>query len=307
VTRPWGEKLPSQTLLRRDTEEKMSGSSAVLMKGLGNRRSQRFPAQAEKVSRDLFPGFGGGVYSTQINPPAQYRMSPTKPFQNNPEPAGYQPGGKQAIRIDLKRGAMETLLTLLPASQAQKQGPQDRTYRVLEIGDQLNGKQGEGLLMFFAKKPGYGNAFLFEFREKVNGIPPIGSNLAIAGLPSTNGTGGSDEGKKIDPSGKKRFLVFPNRFKCVKVDKLNLLAPGPQEEVDRWLKPFVLPLLPGLVILSRSIPYLVILPTFIPSVILFCKSSIRFLFNNVGDNTPFRGPQRRAIDAYGDTVVFEAV
>jgi hypothetical protein len=46
-----------------------------------------------------------------------------------------------------------------------------------------------------------------------------------------------------------------------------------------------LPLLPGLVILPRSIPYLVILPTLIPSVNLLCKSSIRFQIHIVRNNT----------------------
>jgi hypothetical protein len=43
----------------------------------------------------------------------------------------------------------------------------------------------------------------------------------------TDGAGRSDEGGKINPAGKKRFLVFPNRLACVRVGKLNRSATLP--------------------------------------------------------------------------------
>ena len=72
------------------------------------------------------------------------------------------------------------------------------------------------------------NAFFLELREQVNGISPVGGNLPIAIRLTTDRTGRSKEGEKIDLTGKKRFFVFPNRLKCVNVGKLNFAAPCPR-------------------------------------------------------------------------------
>jgi hypothetical protein len=59
--------------------------------------------------------------------------------------------------------------------------------------------------MFLAQETGYGNAFLLKLWEKVNSIPKVRGDLAIAGFLSTERTSCSNEGGEI------------NRLKCVKV------------------------------------------------------------------------------------------
>jgi len=100
----------------------------------------RSPSKTEKITRNLLPCPGPlwGAYGVQIIPPSQHGMSMSESSKNHHEPTGHQPGGDQTIRIDLHRGAMETPLSHLPASQTQEQCPQDRTQRVLEIGNQLD-------------------------------------------------------------------------------------------------------------------------------------------------------------------------
>jgi hypothetical protein len=165
--------------------------------------------------------------------------------RNDQSPLGYGlwqsgklPISRSQIRIDPHRCAMEAPLPPMPASQAQKQRPQDGIYRVLEIGDQLDRQQGEGPRASSAQEARNGNPFLLEDRKQLSRVPPVGDDLSIAVLLPTDGAGCSDEGGKINPTGKKRVLVFPNRLTCVRVGKLNrsaalltrevgLLAPTP--------------------------------------------------------------------------------
>jgi hypothetical protein len=102
----------------------------------------RSPSKTEKITRYFLPCPGPlwGVDGVEIIPPSQHDMSLSETSKNHHEPTGHQPGGDQTVRIDLHRGAMETPLTHLPASQTQEQCPQDRTQRVLEIGNQLDGQ-----------------------------------------------------------------------------------------------------------------------------------------------------------------------
>jgi hypothetical protein len=101
------------------------------------------PSETEKIARHLLPCPGplwGNGNRVQIIPLSQHGMSALEPLKNRHEPTGHQPGGDQTVRIDLYRGAVETSLPRLPASQAQEQCPQDCTHRVLEIGNQLDGQ-----------------------------------------------------------------------------------------------------------------------------------------------------------------------
>ena len=59
-------------------------------------------------------------------------------------------------------------------------------------------------------------------------MPPVGGNFTVAMLPAAERTDRAKEGGKIDLAGKKRFFVFPNRFICVRVGKLNFSAPCPR-------------------------------------------------------------------------------
>ena len=101
------------------------------------------PSETEKIGRNLLPSHGplwGNGNGVQIIPLSQHGMSALESFKNGHDPAGHQPGGDQTVRIDLHRGAVETSLPGLPASQAQEQRPQDCAHGVLKIGDQLDGQ-----------------------------------------------------------------------------------------------------------------------------------------------------------------------
>ena len=67
-----------------------------------------------------------------------------------------------------------------------------------------------------------------EITWSLTGISPVGGNFTVAVFLSTERTDRSNEGGKIDLAGKKRFFVFPNRFMCVRVGKLNFSAPCPR-------------------------------------------------------------------------------
>jgi hypothetical protein len=96
------------------------------------------------------------------------------------------------------------------------------------IGNQLDRQERKRSLPLFAEKTGNRNTLFLEFREQVNGVPPVGGDLSVATLLTADRTGQTKEGEKIDLVGKKRFLVFPNALVCVRVGKLNLSAPCPR-------------------------------------------------------------------------------
>jgi hypothetical protein len=125
----------------------------------------------------------------------------------------------------------------LPTSQTQEQCSQNRTGRVLAIGNQLDGQQGQGSPAPSAQKAGNGNPFLRKARKQLGRISPVGGNLAIAALLPTEGAGWSNEGEKVNPTGKERFLVFPNRLTCVRVGKLNRSAALPTGDRSSALTP----------------------------------------------------------------------
>jgi hypothetical protein len=113
--------------------------------------------------------------------------------------------------------AIETLLTHLPTSKTHKQRPDDSTDRVLEIRNQLDWQQGKGPPPPSAYKTRNGNPLLLQPREQFNGVPPVRGDLSITIRSTTDGASGTNIGEKIDLTGQKRFLVFPNGFECVKV------------------------------------------------------------------------------------------
>ncbi|RLB10930.1 MAG: hypothetical protein DRG63_13465 [Deltaproteobacteria bacterium] len=57
-------------------------------------------------------------------------------------------------------------------------------------------------------------------------------------LLATERTDRAKDGVKIDLARKKRFFIFPNRFICVRVDKLNVSAPCSQGAGTTAPKPF---------------------------------------------------------------------
>jgi hypothetical protein len=229
---PSMESSPPHTFLRGRSEEKVFCGAAVAVKNFPKQGPQAqifFPAQGEKVIPYLFPRLGPlwGAYTVQIVPSSERGMSTSKSSKKYSHPAGHQPGGHTAVLINFHRGAMEAPLPCLPAVQAQEQCPQERTGRVLEIGNQLDGQQGQGCPPPSTQEASNGNAFLRKPWKQLNRVPPVGSDLTVAVLLSTDGAGGSDDGGKVNPPGKKRFLVFPNRLTCVRVGKLNCSATLP--------------------------------------------------------------------------------
>jgi hypothetical protein len=193
-------------------------------------------------------------------------MSPPKPKDNRCQPAGNQPRSHEALRVYRHRCTMKALLSHLPALDAQEQGSYGGIHGVLKVGNQLDRQRRKGPPASAAHKTRNRNAFFPELREQLNGISPVGGNLPIASRFTTDGTGRPKEGEKIDLTGKKSFLVFPNRLNCVRVGKLNLSAPCPRGDRLWAAQTFGPASLRGLVILLRSIPYLVISPTLISSV-----------------------------------------
>jgi hypothetical protein len=193
-------------------------------------------------------------------------MGTPKPLHHHRQPAGNQPRGEQTLRVHPHRGPMEASLSHLPAPDTQKQGSHHGIDCVLKVGNQLDRQRRKGPPASAADKARNRNAFFLELREQLNGISPVGGNLAIASLLATDRTGRTEKREKIDPTGKKRFLVFPNRLACVRVGKLNVSAPCPRGGRLWAAQTFGPASLRGLVILLRSIFYLVILPTLISSV-----------------------------------------
>jgi hypothetical protein len=116
---------------------------------------------------------------------------------------------------------MKTLLSYLPELQDQEQGPYHGIHGILKVWDQLGRQDRKGVLLFIAQKAGNRNALLLKLREQVNGISPVGGDLAVAILLATNGTGRAKEREKFNLAGEKRFPVFPNALVCVRVRKLD--------------------------------------------------------------------------------------
>jgi hypothetical protein len=136
-----------------------------------------------------------------------------------------------------------------------------------------------------AQKPRNRNALVLELRKQVNGRAPVIGNASIAIELAADRTTRPNEGEKINLAGKKKLLVFPNAIKCVSKGKLNRSAPARREAGFGPLKPSALPPCGSLVILPRSILYLVISPSLIPSVKLPCKFSTRLRSYTGRDNT----------------------
>ena len=166
---------------------------------------------------------------------------------------------------------MKTLLAPLPALEHQEQSPNDGIDGVLEVGNQLDRQYGKGPLLLIAHKAGNRDALFLELGEQVDGISPVGGNLPVAPLLAADRTGRAKEREKVNMTGKKRFLVFPNALVCVRVRKLDFSAPCPQGSRLWAAQTFGSASLWGLVILRRSIFNLVISPALIPPVALPCK------------------------------------
>lgn len=198
-------------------------------------------------------------------------MGTPKPESNYRQPTGNQPRGHQTVRVHRYRGPMKALLSHLPALQAQEQCSYHRIHGVLMVGNQLDRQYRKSPLPAAADKTGNGNAFFLELREQVNGVSPVGANLTVATLPTTDWAGRAKVRGKIDFLGKKRFLVFPNALVCVRVRKLNLSAPCPRGGRLRAAQTFGSVSLRDLVVLPRSIPDLGISSTLISSVNLSRK------------------------------------
>ena len=112
---------------------------------------------------------------------------------------------------------IETLLTHLPTLKTHKQRPDDSTDRVLEIRNQLDWQQGKGPPPPSAYKTRNGNLLLLELWKQFNDVAPVRGDLSITIRGTTDGASRTNIGEKIDLTGQKRFLVFPNGFECVKV------------------------------------------------------------------------------------------
>lgn len=145
---PMGESSAADrsTLLRRPSEKKLPRGSTITMKQVVKQRPPSnlgLPAKSEKIASNLLPGHSplGGVHATQIVQPPQNPMGTPKPMDNDLQPAHNQPRGQQTIRIHRihrNHGAPKTPLPPLPTSITQKQCPEHRTHRILQVRNQLD-------------------------------------------------------------------------------------------------------------------------------------------------------------------------
>jgi hypothetical protein len=200
-------------VLRRRTEEKQPCAPAVsvnerLKQGRTNDvrwppAYLRLPAKTQKIADCLLPGRAsmGSTDLCQVVKPSQDRVGTPKPLHHHRQPACNQPRAEQTLRVHPHRGPMETSLSHLPALDTQEQGSHHGIDRVLKVRNQLDRQRRKGPPASAAHKPRNRNAFFPELREQLNGISPVGSNLPIARLLTTDRTRRPKEGEKIDPSG----------------------------------------------------------------------------------------------------------
>ncbi len=201
-------------------------------------------AKGYEVACYFFPGWHvlPGADFAEVVKSHKGPVSPAKPSQNNHHPAGNEPWGKQAFGVHFNRCAIEALLTQLPVLKGQEQSPDNSTDRVLKVRDQLNRQEGKSPSPFIAHKASYGNLILFEFGEKLNGIPPIRGDLSIAIRTVADGAHWPNGRRKINLTGKKGFSVFPKSLEFVKVGELNFSVPCSQGDKGFGLgKPLGLP------------------------------------------------------------------
>ena len=161
----------------------------------------------------------------QIIARPQDRMRTPEPLVNYGQPAGYQPGCDQAVRIHLQAGSVKPPPAPPAMFQNQKDRPYDRIHRVLHIGNQLLGKKGEGSPLTPAQEPGDRNTPLLK-RIQLDGMSPIRLHRPVAVLRATDRAVRPQVGEKIDLFGQKRSFVFPKRGKSVTVGYLNRALPG---------------------------------------------------------------------------------
>jgi len=284
---------PEETRLRRGAKEKLGGGVAVSVKesfndASGLTRLHLGPqAKGHQVACHFFPGVSllPDADVAEIVKPHKHPVPPAKPSQNNRQPAGNEPRRNQTFLVHANRCAKEALLTHLSVLKRQEQGPDHRTDRVLKVRNQLNRQKGKGSSLLPAEKTSNGDLLFPELREELNGIAPIRGELSIAIRTAADGARMSNRRRKINLTGQKRFPVFPRGLEFVKVGELNLSAPCPQGGRLLAAQTFGPASLLGLVIFSRSIPYLAHSPTLISSVRTPRKFFSPYRHHSEGDNT----------------------
>jgi len=285
--------LLMRAVLGRSPEKKPGCGVAVSVKKPLNDASGIRPwnlvpeVKGHKVASRLFPGRGfltnpdlAEVVKTYKRP-----VPPAKAPQNYHQPAGNEPWGNKAFRVQIDRCAKGALLTHLPKSKGHKQCPDHRIDGVEKVRDQLNRQEGKGRVPSPACKAGNGYLLLSKFRENFDHIAPIRGDFPVAARTVADGAHRSDRRGKIDPTGKKGLTVFPKGLEFVNIRKLNFSAPCSQGE-RLWAPQTFGPVsLLGLVIFPRSIPYLAHSAPFISSVKIPCKYQSLSLVYIAGDNT----------------------
>jgi len=287
----WRALTPSY--LGRGAEEKLHGGPAESAHHLIEFSPGRIPvpSQSLKIVSQFLPSVRDRCigYETQIVEAAQHPMRTPKPPHHHAQPAQHKPRGHQTVRVHLNRCAIESPPACPPTPKPQQQRPHHGAYRVLHIRNQMDRQQGKCPPATSTHKPGNGNPFLLKPRKQLNGISPIGGDLSMAVFLSADGAGRPDRREKINPPGYKRFSVFPDALKCVKVGQLYgsaaLVSRGQALGSETvWPASLV-----RVVISSRSIPYLALLPAFISPVTIPCKyPSIHRTYSVVNNTTEFR-------------------
>jgi len=213
-------------VLRRRAKEKKPGAVTVSVEQdakEGPPCRLRVYAESHKIISKLLPGHAclGSLNAAQIKQEHQFGMTAPEPSYNHHQPTKNEPCRHVAIRGYRCLCPPKARLTRLPTGNAQKQGPDDCADRVLKIGDQLDGQQGKGAFTLPTQKPGNGDLFFSKFREKLNGISPVGVNFLITIKTATDGAGGTNIARKLKPLGKEGVFVFPNRLEFINVGDLN--------------------------------------------------------------------------------------
>lgn len=176
------------------------------------------PAKSLKVPFDILPAMRAinSCYRAQIIPFAQSQVTTPQTTDHHLQPAHYKPWAHQTIRMNFLHCPQKAFPASLPVLQPRKKGTDHGCCRVLHIRNQLDREQGKGLLPCFAQKSGNRNPFIPEIRKKIDGITLVRVNPPATVALHADGANRTDHQKKINLSGGKCILIFPDALKCVK-------------------------------------------------------------------------------------------
>jgi hypothetical protein len=168
LANPYGESsgMDSGTLLGSRAEKKLCCLLTVAAQQWQKQSYVylRLPAKSRKVACHLLPDprSSGASYAAQIVKTPQHPVTTPKATHHHGQPAGNKPWTHQTFRIHRLRGAPKAPLAQLPTSKTHKQRPNDRTHRVLKVGNQLDWQKRKRPMLPSTQKARNGNPLPLE-------------------------------------------------------------------------------------------------------------------------------------------------